>query len=115
MSVKQLLHHCPDWDGMIVDALDTQGEGSCCTCDRGNLSNPDTIQNLKSIYEPSFRAVPEISSEDQELFTGVEYLTAWPFPITNGVRNPDSQALLDTKQKSARIKPDLDNEPEGLF
>ena len=62
-----------------------------------------------------FRAVPEISSEDQKLFTGVENLTAWPFPITNGVRNQDSQTLLDTKQKSARIKYDLNNEPEGLF
>lgn len=25
-------HFCWDWDGMLVNRYDTQGEGSACTC-----------------------------------------------------------------------------------
>lgn len=39
----------------------------------------------------------------------------WPFPITNGVRNPESQSLLDNKQKPSTIKPNLDNEQDALL
>lgn len=39
----------------------------------------------------------------------------WPFPITNGVRNPESQLLLDNKQKPSTIKPNLDNEQDALL
>lgn len=44
-----------------------------------------------------------------------ERFVSWPFPITNDVRNPESQSLLDNKQKSAKIKPDLNNEQDALI
>ena len=25
-------HYCYDWDGLLVNAYDEEGEGSCCTC-----------------------------------------------------------------------------------
>jgi hypothetical protein len=25
-------HFCPDWDGMLVNFKDTEGEGSACLC-----------------------------------------------------------------------------------
>ena len=93
---ETLLHYCPDWDGLLVDALDREGEGSCCTCNR------EMLRNTK-------RDVPELSTE-------IENTTAWPFAITNGVRNPESQTLLNTKGKlCATIRPDLDNEQDALF
>lgn len=27
-------HFCYDWDGLLVNAYDDEGEGSCCTCYR---------------------------------------------------------------------------------
>lgn len=27
-------HFCPDWDGMLVNRFDDEGEGSACLCDK---------------------------------------------------------------------------------
>lgn len=39
----------------------------------------------------------------------------WPFAFTNGVRNPESQELLDTKQRYVKIKLDPNNEQDALL
>lgn len=38
----------------------------------------------------------------------------WPFPTNNGVRTPESQALLDQKRHT-KTKTDLSDVPEALF
>lgn len=38
----------------------------------------------------------------------------WPFPTNNGVRTPESQALLDQKRHT-RTKADISDVPEALF
>lgn len=31
-EVKEGWHFCYDWDGMLVNRYDTEGEGAACTC-----------------------------------------------------------------------------------
>ena len=31
-EMRQGWHFCPDWDFMLVNVNDTEGEGACCTC-----------------------------------------------------------------------------------
>lgn len=38
----------------------------------------------------------------------------WPFPTNNGVRTPESQALLDQKRHTV-TPPDLSDVPEALM
>lgn len=38
----------------------------------------------------------------------------WPFPTNNGVRTPESQALLD-KKRHYTTEPDLTEVPEALM
>lgn len=38
----------------------------------------------------------------------------WPFPTNNGVRTPESQALLD-KKRHVKTKPDLSTVGEALL
>lgn len=38
----------------------------------------------------------------------------WPFPTHNGVRTPESQALLD-KKRHTKTKDDLSDVPEALM
>ena len=36
-------HFCYDWDGLLVNRYDKEGEGSCCTCfapDKENHEHP---------------------------------------------------------------------------
>lgn len=120
-DVRQLLHACPDWDGLIVDALDEEGEGSCCTCDRELLNDPKTIENLQSSYYHmrsetyEEHLIPKLTEEEQGVFEKLDKSISWPFPITNGERNPESQKLLDKPIELVRIKPDLSNEDIALL
>ncbi len=40
--------------------------------------------------------------------------TPWPFALDNGVRTPESQALLD-KKRHTKTKPDLSDVGEALL
>ena len=31
-EMRQGWHFCWDWDGLLVNVNDTEGEGACCTC-----------------------------------------------------------------------------------
>lgn len=39
----------------------------------------------------------------------------WPFPVVNGQRTQESQALLDNKQKNKPTKDDLSDFEEATF
>ena len=36
-------HFCPEWDGMLVNSNDKEGEGSCCICKH----YPYPLKNIK--------------------------------------------------------------------
>lgn len=57
----------------------------------------------------------KLSNEELEHYNSLpaqpsQFQQVWPFPISDGARTLQSQELLDTKQKHARIKPDLYND-----